>query len=114
MSEELIKVASGRLGSFLAEKLGFGDDPIPKMGGAVSYASSSSSSSSSSHDDKRGTETEDWINLPCPTKYEDITREAISKSLQLQNLHTYPSLLQCLFSAYLKFHTVVVGQRMSH
>ncbi|CAK9209466.1 unnamed protein product [Sphagnum troendelagicum] len=45
------------------------------MGGAVSYASSSSSSSS--HDDKRGTETEDWYNLPCPTKYEDITREAI-------------------------------------
>jgi hypothetical protein len=111
VSKELIKVASGRIGSFLAEKLGFGDDPIPKMGGAVSYASSSSSSS---HDDKRGTETEDWINLPCPTKYEDITREAISKLLQLQNLHTYPSLLQCLFSAYLKFHPVVVGQRMHH
>jgi hypothetical protein len=112
VSKELIKVASGRIGSFLAEKLGFGDDPIPKMGGAVSYASSSSSSSS--HDDKRGAETEDWINLPCPTKYEDITREAISKLLQLQNLHTYPSLLQCLFSAYLKFHTVVVGQKMRH
>ncbi len=65
----------------------------------MSYASSSSSSSSS-HDDKRGTETEDWINLPCPTKYEDITREAISKLLQLQNLHTSSSStmsLLCIF-----------------
>ena len=46
------------------------------MGGAVSYAAAAMGGGSSAAKD---VDAVDWLNLPCPVKYEEIQRENISK-----------------------------------
>lgn len=52
------------------------------MGGVISYAAGSAQSSyllggGNKEDDKK--ESVDWLNLPCPVKYEEIQREALGE-----------------------------------
>jgi hypothetical protein len=55
------------------------------MGGVISYAAGSAQSSyllggenkKDAEDDKK--EAVDWLNLPCPVKYEEIQREALGE-----------------------------------
>lgn len=56
------------------------------MGGAVSYAAAAMGGGGDGM--KEEVDAVDWLNLPCPVKYEEIQRENISK----WNESTLPSL----------------------
>ncbi len=52
------------------------------MGGAVSYAAAAlqpSPADAKEERDNNCVDSVDWLNLPCPVKYEEIQRENISK-----------------------------------
>jgi hypothetical protein len=53
------------------------------MGGAVSYAAAAAvkPSQTEGKEEKHSKDVDsvDWLNLPCPVKYEEIQRENISK-----------------------------------
>ena len=49
------------------------------MGGAVSYAAAAMGGGGGGDGMKKEVDAVDWLNLPCPVKYEEIQRENISK-----------------------------------
>jgi hypothetical protein len=52
------------------------------MGGAVSYAAAAvkpSQTEGKEEKHSKDVDSVDWLNLPCPVKYEEIQRENISK-----------------------------------